>query len=230
MRSFDSFPLRSALLYDYSDNAFPTRLHGWVQCNRIECEGSTFFGYALKTSIIETSMGEMLLQAGMYFSAADAVFVKGGAGIIIERVGYRGLPMVGGPIEDAGRLKYIDGCTDTLLIPPVRLGDPCLNALYFPADIDQTDHTHPSMRVGVVTSGHGECVTPDEIIPLEPGVVFIIHEEGLHKFRTTGTEGMTVIAYHPDSDFGPEDEHHPMINRTIVDGVSASQLPEIRTK
>lgn len=41
---------------------------------------------------------------------------------------------------------------------------------------------------------------------------------------------MDVIAYHPDSDFGPQDEDHPMVNRTIVDGVSASKLEAIRTK
>jgi hypothetical protein len=41
---------------------------------------------------------------------------------------------------------------------------------------------------------------------------------------------MRVVAYHPDSDFGPQDEDHPMINRTIVDGVSASKIDAIRTK
>jgi mannose-6-phosphate isomerase-like protein (cupin superfamily) len=141
------------------------------------------------------------------------------------------LAMIGGAIdENKGRLKYIDGCTDSLLVPPVKLGDPCLNALYFPAEIDQTTHTHPSMRVGVVVSGNGECVTEDEVIHLIPGMVFIIHEEGLHKFRTLGSKGMVVVAYHPDSDFGPEDEHHPMINRTIVDGIPASQIESIRTR
>jgi len=41
---------------------------------------------------------------------------------------------------------------------------------------------------------------------------------------------MDVIAFHPDSDFGATDIDHPMINRTIVDGVSANQIEEIRTK
>jgi hypothetical protein len=41
---------------------------------------------------------------------------------------------------------------------------------------------------------------------------------------------MDVIAFHPDSDFGPEDENHPMINRTIVNGVSANAIDEIKTK
>jgi len=25
-----------------------------------------------------------------------------------------------------------------------------------------------------------------------------------------------VIAWHPDSDFGPRDDDHPMINRTLI--------------
>jgi hypothetical protein len=61
-------------------------------------------------------------------------------------------------------------------------------------------------------------------------MAFIIHQEGVHKFRTGPDSIMVVIAYHPDSDFGPEDQNHPMINRTIVQGVSAAQLTEIQTK
>lgn len=40
---------------------------------------------------------------------------------------------------------------------------------------------------------------------------------------------MDVIAYHPDSDTGPTYDDQPMINRTIVDGVSAADIDEIRT-
>ena len=29
---------------------------------------------------------------------------------------------------------------------------------------------------------------------------------------------MDVVAYHPDSDFGPTHEEHPMVNRTRIDG------------
>ncbi|MAX80341.1 MAG: acetylornithine aminotransferase [Crocinitomicaceae bacterium] len=167
----------------------------------------------------------------MYFSVngkSDA-FIIGGCGIVVERIEHSGVTIIGGPIEQSGRLKYIDGCTDSLLIPPVKMGDPCFNALYFPKGIDQTMHTHPSMRVGIVTKGEGVCITPDEKIQLKPGTVFIIHPEGEHKFRTIDKE-MVVIAYHPDSDYGPVDQFHPMINRTIVKGISANSLPEIQTK
>lgn len=63
--------------------------------------------------------------------------------------------MVGGPIEDRGRLRYIDGCTDTLLIPPWRRGEACLNLLHLPPGIEQTMHTHPSDRAGMTVRGAG---------------------------------------------------------------------------
>ena len=52
----------------------------------------------------------------------------------IIRYGYQGLDLVG-KVEPTGRLAYIDGCTDTLLISPPRKGDACLNHLHFPKNI-----------------------------------------------------------------------------------------------
>ena len=125
------------------------------------------------------------------------------------------------------------------------MGDPCLNHLHFPDHITQTPHTHPSHRIGIVAKGNGECITPFGNLPLIAGMIFIIkewdgssiakgndgksHPVGTHKFDTKD-ESMDVIAFHPDSDFGPTDIEHPMINRTIVGGVKASELEEIRTK
>ena len=40
---------------------------------------------------------------------------------------------------------------------------------------------------------------------------------------------MRILAFHPDSDFGPDHQFHPMVNKTMVNGVSANQLPEIQT-
>ena len=50
-----------------------------------------------------------------------------------------------------------------------------------------------------------------------PGLIFVIPPDSLHRFRTTN-ESMDVIAYHPDSDWGPTHEDHPMVNRTLVGG------------
>lgn len=130
---------------------------------------------------------------------------------------YRSLNTIGGPIEDLGRLKYIDGCSDTLLIPPTMLGEPCLNFLHFPTATKQTMHNHPSFRFGVVARGNGFSITEDAKQELNTGDIFLIPTLVKHKFDTNENI-MDVIAFHPDSDWGPTDEVHPMINRTWVDG------------
>lgn len=244
-RSFSSFELRNALLFDYSNSAYPTRVYGLVSAaNRMLRAGSTHFIYVHDGKVWVD--GEFPVKAGMY-ACVGRSFLSGSIdakALIIERIGYNGMFSIGGPLEAEGRLKYIDGCTDSLLVPPVKKGDACLNHLHFPDFINQTMHTHPSIRIGMVASGRGECVTPFGNVPLTRGMVFVIHEDtgkfatgfdgeqyliGSHCFRTFD-EGMDVVAFHPDSDTGPTDEVHPMISRTIVDGVSASTLDDIRTK
>ena len=66
--------------------------------------------------------------------------------------------------------------------------------------------------------------------PLEPGTIFVIPSDAPHAFETADGDALDVIAFHPDSDFGPTPTNHPMVNRTIVDGVSAARIPEIQTK
>jgi hypothetical protein len=136
--------------------------------------------------------------------------------VISQRVGYHGMRAFGGPLEAKGRLKYIDGCSDSILMPPPLLGDPVLNHLHFPGGIEQTEHVHPSTRSGAVARGPGWCETPYGQSRLIPGLVFHIPTNGKHRFLTSHDE-MDVIAYHPDSDWGPTDEEHPMVNRTWVD-------------
>jgi quercetin dioxygenase-like cupin family protein len=147
---------------------------------------------------------------------------------VISREGYKGFFHLGGPIEGKGRLRYIDGCTDSLLIPPVLRGDACFNLLYFPPSIQQTTHTHPSIRAGIVARGRGVCKTPQGDISLVAGMIFLLDPDAPHGFWTE-QDSMTVIAYHPDSDFGPQHDDHPMLNRTIVDGTSARYRPDIQT-
>ncbi|WP_429334870.1 cupin domain-containing protein [Paraburkholderia sp. 35.1] len=176
-----------------------------------------------------------MLHAGQYFCVPGrfSLHARNSRGIIMRRAGWRGLFMIGGPVEHRGRLRYIDQCSDTTLVQPVRRGDPCLNLLYFPAGVFQTAHTHPSDRLGLVLSGRGTCVArnagADARVALEAGMIFCIHANGRHHFATDRGDEMRVLAYHPDSDCGPTDDDHPMINRTIVDGVSARTLAAIRT-
>jgi len=172
-----------------------------------------------------------ILSAGDYFSAIGPARLLGaGKAVAISVPGYLALNTCGGPIEEMGRLRYIDGSTDTLLVPPVRKGDPCLNHLHFPPGVVQTPHTHPSLRVNIVYRGRGVCVLPEEdrTVELYPGHVSVMLPETVHGF-ITGDSVMDVITFHPDSDTGMTDDDHPMVNRTIVGGESASGLSDIRT-
>lgn len=230
-KAFYPFAFKHGKLHD-CDSHFPSTLAAWTEVEALSLggEGTHFLFVFEGMARLECASGAFHLRPGMYAAVPREGRITGGRGIVVTRVGHYGVFLLGGPIEDEGRLKYIDGCTDSLLIPPVKLGDPCLNHLHFPGGIDQTMHTHPSARVGMVCRGRGECVTPDGVYALEPGVIFSISTDGHHKFRTKPGQGMDVIAYHPDSDYGPTDERHPMINRTMVDGVSASYIAAIRTR
>lgn len=228
---------------------------------------STIYGYVVRGRFKAQIDGlEVSLPEGSFFaatrrvrldpsySAGDLQGAAGSMAVVIERHGYRALTQVG-VVESKGRLSYIDGCSDTLLVMPARLGDPCLNHLHFPPTIRQTQHTHPSIRLGIVARGRGMAFGPGWEKPLEPGMVFMLEEQELHSFRTDrgmrrataedverfahdvgdpdakcpfvagdwvedesarDVNGMDVIAFHPDSDWGPTDAAHPMRNRTYI--------------
>ncbi|PYQ28677.1 MAG: hypothetical protein DMF56_15705 [Acidobacteria bacterium] len=239
---FQALQIRTGLLFEDNDPAWPSSVLGWRGTEVLEFDGlGTMFGFAAEGRATLRVLGpvdlEFSLRPGMYFSLPYAGSIQGGVGFAVCRLRYQGLFSIGGPIEKEGRLKYIDGCTDTLLVPPVIRGDACLNHLHFPIGIQQTRHTHPSLRAGVIAAGSGRCICPSESdgsgedveFPLLAGIAFVIPAGGHHSFFTD-TETMDVIAYHPDSDTGPIDDDHPMVNRTMIDGVSAARLQEIRTK
>jgi hypothetical protein len=128
----------------------------------------------------------------------------------------------------AGAYRYIDGCTDSLLIPPIIKGNDCLNVLYFPPNTKQTAHTHPSLRLGFILSGTGICHYESDcnetlIQSLNSYGRFILLPEVLHHFETE-SEPMVVLAYHPDSDVGLTDDNHPMVNLTLVNGLPVRLL------
>lgn len=263
--SFISFPNdRSGVVYDQSKHAkYPIVYYNVINGNGLHYvrKDCSYYLYVYEGAVKVLRYDHKaftVLVAGQYASlSGDWAFcgddAKGKA-IVIEvhqneglypQTKFKAMNVYGGPIEDQGRLMYIDGCTDSLLIPPVKMGDPCLNHLHFPSNIVQTPHTHPSHRIGIVAKGHGECITPFGNLDLVEGMIFVIkewdgesygigldlerHPVGTHCFHTYDSS-MDVIAFHPDSDFGPTDVNHPMINRTIVDGVPASEITGIQTQ
>jgi len=244
-KHFISVARCDGMLEDLPENE-QTRLYRWGYTGETLTvrEEGTHFGFVVDgpTHVTTNHAGfdqVFTLTKGMYFCIPASVSVRGGCGIVISSLNYHGMFMIGGPIEEKGRLLYMDGCSDSLLVPPTIKGDPCLNHLHFPPHISQTRHTHPSIRIGVVTSGKGLCIIPenenedgtgsDIEISLTPGQIFVIPTDGQHSFFTDDST-LDIIAYHPDSDTGPTHDDHPMINRTFVEGVSARDIQEIRTK
>lgn len=231
MNEFQSWTRYWGLLYEDHDDRFPSRVYGFenrhtgqVGSAEIPAEGAC---YGMVSTGRVTLMGErgrpsVTLTTGQWFSTPSGCMVvfdsPDTAVLLAQRVGYYGVFTTGGPIETRGRLRYIDGCSDSLLCCPPIVGDPCLNHLHFPGGIHQTEHTHPSLRAGVVVRGQGWCVTPESETPLIPNLIFVIPTDCLHSFRTEPDETMDVVPYHPDSDWGPTHEEHPMVNRTLVSG------------
>lgn len=217
LNSFNPYKFGSENLLEIDCDHFPGSFHAWNNSSFETFENGTTFGYVYEGCLkIESESGSFTLKEGMYFCIPGKGKITGnGKGILIFRREYLGMFQLGGPIENDGRLKYIDGCTDSLLIPPVMKGDPCLNLLKIPRHTNQTQHTHPSYRLGLVVKGRGECRVPGQIFELEAGVPFYIPKDAKHSFFTED-EDLFVIAYHPDSDFGPTHENHPMLNKTII--------------
>jgi len=233
MMNLKTYSLQSDQFKDFSQTSFPIIFQSW-QNQVIELpDVGTHFGYIHQgvASLCWADKETYRLHPDMYFCLPGQGHIGGEetSGIVITQLNYRGLFSLGGPIEAQGRFAYIDGGTSTLLIPPVMRGDPCLNAMYFPPATEQTPHTHPSDRLGLVVEGQGECQTPLETVFLQPGIVFWIPANSLHHFCTRERH-LTVVVFHPDSDTGFTHQDNPMLKRTLVNEVSAAELPQIQTK
>ncbi|MGE3756503.1 MAG: cupin domain-containing protein [Pseudobdellovibrionaceae bacterium] len=207
------------LLFDAADNMYPSRMDGVTSEQSFTEVSSSYYGFVYEGefTLNRDKLPVCGLTNGMYFCVPGPFKLMGqGKLIVIERKGYRGLFSVGGPVESRGRLTYIDQCKASLLISPARLGEPCLNLLTFQSHITQSEHIHPTFRMGLVYSGSGLCLSGSkQLAALKPGHVFYIEEGASHYFQTQD-EPMVVIAFHPDSDWGPQDEAHPMLNRTYL--------------
>lgn len=227
----ETLDTRSAASRYSLDVNFPSCLLVSAGIESIQIEaGDTAYGYVQEGDVTLCSFGlTQTVRAGMYFSIPGPADLSAFIGLLSIRKGYIGLPTFGGPVERLGRLRYIDGCSDSLLIGPPVKGDPCLNYLYVPPYLNQTAHTHPSVRLGIVIEGHGYCLTPDGKHDLIAGEIFVLPPEEVHSFHTDD-KPLRIVVYHPDSDFGPSHEQHPMINRTYVDGVSLSGDNQYRTR
>jgi hypothetical protein len=210
-------------LFDASNTMYPSRLRV-IRASRarIEAPSATIYGIALQGSRrVRSGMFSAELPQGGFFSCVASVELEGdGMVVVFERLGFLGLPTAG-VCEDRGRLAYIDGCSSSILVMPPRSGDPVLNLLHFPPGVLQSEHVHPSIRFGAVLSGQGIAFGASHNgsekweVPLSPGAVFYLPAMERHAFQTVSQkEPMNIISFHPESDWGPTDEAHPMLTRT----------------
>jgi quercetin dioxygenase-like cupin family protein len=186
------------------------------------CKFCSIYGYSYGNSCITVDGKNYQLEKGQYFGLGvnDSVNINAVNKLfVIVRLGYI-VPNTIGWVEKIGRLSYIDGCSDSLLVYPARLGDASLNLLYFPPGINQTFHRHPSMRLGCVIDGKGFSEVGEsnsvELSALTNEDSFGLIAQERHRFKTTDSS-MTVVSFHPDGDWGPTDHNHIMVNRTYQD-------------
>ncbi len=216
-------------IIDQTQSMYPTKMISISDHYDLDPTVGNIYGFVTKGSFtINTGERSWNVQEGDFFTLktnpydiTESFCQEDNSQMFwILRYGFNGIDMVGAS-EKSGRLSYIDGCTDSLLVMPPRLGDPCLNYLHFPMGIDQTQHLHPSIRMGIVIGGKGEAFQKPEgkrsgwEEDLSKGMMFCLEEGEVHSFRTSENY-MDIIAYHPDSDFGPSDTNHPMLNRTYI--------------
>ena len=237
MKAYAQQDLTNGLTFDARESMYPSTLE--VKTGQQDETGGltdTTMGYVLTGEAeIRSNRGCASMRAGGYFSVAGRFFLdtRGATVILFRRYGFRGQYTVG-EIEKTGRLTYIDGCSDSMLVYPPRLGDAVLNHLHFPEGIKQTQHTHPSIRLGVVARGEGTAWGPVKLgdysacweVPLTQGAIFMLDEQEMHSFKTDKGQSMDVIAFHPDSDWGPTDQAHPMFNRTYLGADALSTQPK----
>jgi len=218
---FNIASLRHGLIFDEGESSLPSKLLGYTtetMDNSFGSKFSTVYGYVQEGDITISYKQEYLFNVpeGFYFCIVGEFKIIGkGRCVLFERIGVRGVFQIGGPLEKIGRVAYISGCSDSLLVFPPRIGDPCMNCLWFPRHVRQTMHIHPTVRFAIVTKGNGRCVTPEGELPLKEGYVFKLKPMSQHCFFTDKEE-MTIITYHPDSDWGPTDDQHPMLNKTLI--------------
>jgi hypothetical protein len=213
-------PIEHGLIFSDEAGFYPSSLWGHREGKSyFESPTDHTFGLVMsgQPELESPDRGRFSLPSGMYFSVPGKFSLSGTADVaLFRRSGYRGLFLIGGPVESRGRLCYINDASTTLICPPPRNGDPCLNLLTFPPNILQSAHIHPTVRLGAVIGGSGECVLgKDERIKLRPGLVFQIEAGLVHSF-SSGEHGLSVVAYHPDSEGGPTDSNHPMLVRTYL--------------
>lgn len=186
---------------------------------------SSYFGF-VHTGEVELQYEKRLVtlvNRHCYFAVKGPATLRTmGQGFAVGIREYQAMNKCGGPIEPEGRFPYLNGCSASMLIEPVRKGDPCFNFLHVPPHLDQGPklHHHPAVRIGLICGGSGRAFVRNgsEIaeFQLSAGKVFVLPKGLNHKFRTE-SEHLDIITFHPDSAYGMTNKHHQMLDQTIME-------------
>jgi len=123
--------------------------------------------------------------------------------MVVSVAGYKGIPLVGGPVESTGRTKLADGSSETAIVPPIRRGDPRLDFVHIPPNIDQLVSVHNSPRVGTVVRGSGTYHAPGapgQI--LKTGDIWITPAGEPYWFETNAERSLELVVFQPGGYFG----------------------------
>jgi quercetin dioxygenase-like cupin family protein len=204
------------VVFDRTDSMYPTMFNKITDAVFDLSPFSTVYGFVLEgtVKIKNTKVMEQHEFFSFPYVFSQSLTVEGTA-MVITRHGFKGQTVLGGPLEKQGRLCYINNCSDSLLVYPPRRGDPSMTHLQFPPGIVQDFHTHPSFRMGVIFRGRGYGESNTGKYLCEPGSVFVIEEQEVHRFITEDDQ-LSVVSFHPDGDWGPTDHDHTILNRTYV--------------
>ena len=82
-----------------------------------------------------------------------------------------------------------------------------MKLIIFPYFADGIPISHPPAPGGLVASGEGYCLDGEgRQLQLQPGMVWVIPKGVQHSFHTRCKE-LNVVAYHPETNWGPMDEN-----------------------
>lgn len=202
----DRWPLRLTKLESGDSRAFDATMGTYY----IMLQNASYFGDNVKFENVNAA-----------FAVNNHFTIKCGTGtaVVIE---YPGLHLLESRyfVQEKlgmGNLSYMDGGTNTTAVNPGRLGDPVINYVHFPAGMQQTLHTHPSHRIGMVLKGLGKVELDNGEFPLKQGDVFFMRRNVLHNFMCPyENEDVILFVFAPDSGTGPTDEVNPLKIRTYV--------------
>lgn len=115
-------------------------------------------------------------------------------------------------------LPYVNGCSTTELLPPIRKGDPTFQLLYIPPhSAEQVHHIHSTARIVYVWKGSGRSIIGQsgkyKIVDLKEGTVLLLNKMIPHHFETDSEE-LVVLPLHIFSSVGKSELDHPMFNGT----------------